>query len=120
MTVATSTLTKQDEEQRGALVEHVFQSVVGKPVGGAGKQEPPVGVGRPWHRAEPAVGDGERARQRVGERQRILGPVAHRLFGLHGANEPVLMSVARFLRSILRAETIGGGAASLQFPGCHF
>ena len=57
---------------------------------GAGEQKAAVRVGRPGHRAEPVVGERERVRQRVGERQHLGRVVAHRLgCALLGADEAV-------------------------------
>ena len=66
-------------------------------VGGAGHQEAAVGVGLARSGAEPAVGQAERAGQRVCEGERRLGPVAHRLVGFHRADEAVHLAAVDLL-----------------------
>ena len=67
------------EDRPGFRVVHqVPRQVVDEAVRGPGHHEPPVRERRPQAGAEPAVGQRERARQPVVERQVLLGPVAHR------------------------------------------
>ena len=70
---------QQVEDRPGFRVVHqVPRQVVDEAVRGPGHHEPPVRERRPQAGAEPAVGQRERARQAVVERQVLLGPVAHR------------------------------------------
>ena len=66
-------------------------------VGGGGHQEAPVGVGLARRRAEPAVVERERAREGVGERQHVLGPVAHRLVVADRSDEAVHLAAVDLL-----------------------
>ena len=61
----------------GRVVEQVVRRVADQAVRRAGDQEPAVGERRAQARTEPPVGQRERARQPVVERQVLLGPVAH-------------------------------------------
>ena len=59
------------------VVEQIVGRVADQAVSRAGDQEPAVGERRAQARAEPPVGQRERAGQPVVERQVLLGPVAH-------------------------------------------
>ncbi len=66
-----------EDRARRRVVKQVQRQIIDQAVGRARDQEPAVGERRAEARAEPAIGQRERAGQTVVERQVRLGPVTH-------------------------------------------
>ena len=67
---------RRGQEQRDVLAGRLQRGVIGHPHRRAGDQKASVRVGLTEHAAEPAVADREGAREVVGERKVVPGPVA--------------------------------------------